>query len=1107
MKHFQPSININYDIGKPELFEQFVPNINQLDILSDVISGVTSSTNNTHLLIGPYGAGKSMVGALAASIITARKNSKIVKSFQSNVATVSSEHKASIVEAMDEKTLKWIAAPITGKKGDFSEIILEAIIQVLRNEEISFSLKGDSENILKTISVWKKDFEETFNKFKIYCKRLEVNYEDFLSSIKMGDEHAILEFKKMYSQLTSGAEFISQNSTPFQEQLDHLISQLLSKKVAIMIIFDEFGRFLQTVNQNKIYQTMQDLQDLAETLNRSQNFGSLFITHTGLGQYAASNNNLSVTELERVEKRFKNHRLESDPAIFYRSAFKIIEANREDGGANLFLLKDIEYLKKEILKYNLFPDMSPLEIEGAILEGCQPIHPLAIRLLPALSNVLGQNDRTLYTFLSEVEKYTVETEWYYADQLFNYFYPDESSFYMIEELKYLRTALNYKVSSQALRVIKLMTLLKITNSPLVIDESFISFALGVNNNVAKSLLGELSETKLIRFNRFISSYELFSGSILEFDQLIKEYRSTMVISNQVREAALDRQYTQNYFLPIEYNNAKSMTRFIEAKFIFDRNGLQNIESSDGSLLFLLDDKIDPLSTNVSLNSDLIYCVPNIEIELLKEKVDQFIILNKMFDDPLILEKDANIQTEIEINIENIQYDLQKLLSPIRNFDSSKLTWIYNGQKLAGFNSKEDFESFLSNWMFNEYPSTLEVRNEGFNKHNISSVQKKGALEVLGIILDPSFNGDIEVDGFGPDYLIYATLLKNNHYDYKNLDQLKNPELANMRKVLKEYVDKNKNGKISDIFNLLLDKPFGMREPLVPILAIALLRDYWDKMAFYANDFYVEKMSAELLYQIVEQKVEFYEYEIYQLSDEEELVLKEINNIFFQNELPVQPAIIFGELLNWLRKLSRISQITDHQPSEILQFKSAIRHSETDPLESLKRVQNLLNNEGVKKVLGIKAYLENYSAIFKDEVSRQVMDTLGFERWQDFGNENPHLINKNPTIRIAYEAAQVQEDWLQKLIERTVGTKIEDWSDVTHEAFISSIKQLVKEQDEEGQVTLLSGDQVLFNIEEVELSVKGKTIYNNLSRIVKAGGKTLTQNEVRFILYNLLKDTE
>jgi len=45
------------------------------------------------------------------------------------------------------------------------------------------------------------------------------------------------------------------------------------------------------------------------------------------------------------------------------------------------------------------------------------------------------------------------------------------------------------------------------------------------------------------------------------------------------------------------------------------------------------------------------------------------------------------------------------------------------------------------------------------------------------------------------------------------------------------------------------------------------------------------------------------------------------------------------------------------------------------------------------------------------------------------------------------------------------------------------------------------------IKEVELSVKGKTIYNNVSRIVNAGSRTMSDDEIRFVVYKILSELE
>ena len=78
---FQPSINIVHDVGNVTLFEQYVPNIKQLDIMNEVLKNVLLSEQRAHLLVGPYGAGKSLVGAMTTTLLTQKRITKEVKQF------------------------------------------------------------------------------------------------------------------------------------------------------------------------------------------------------------------------------------------------------------------------------------------------------------------------------------------------------------------------------------------------------------------------------------------------------------------------------------------------------------------------------------------------------------------------------------------------------------------------------------------------------------------------------------------------------------------------------------------------------------------------------------------------------------------------------------------------------------------------------------------------------------------------------------------------------------------------------------------------------------------------------------------------------------------
>lgn len=58
------------------------------------------------------------------------------------------------------------------------------------------------------------------------------------------------------------------------------IADVLSKNnLGLIIVHDEFGRFLQGLNNSSLNETMQDIQDLAEITDRENSLQFMLITH------------------------------------------------------------------------------------------------------------------------------------------------------------------------------------------------------------------------------------------------------------------------------------------------------------------------------------------------------------------------------------------------------------------------------------------------------------------------------------------------------------------------------------------------------------------------------------------------------------------------------------------------------------------------------------------------------------------------------------------------------------------------------------------------------------------------------------------------------------
>lgn len=1101
---FQPSINIMYDIGKPGIFEQYVPNIKQLEIMDTVLSNLVSTEQHSNIIVGPYGAGKSLVATMITSLLTQRTNKKEFKQFFKDVQTVAPSIEESIKDTILQKEFRWIPITITGKSGDFETIILENIEKQCKAHDISIILKHDANYILELISTWKKTFTEAYDRLEVCLKDKELTIQILIEQLKGSEDNAVELFKEIYPLIVFGTPYYNPKKLAFVEQIEYIFAQLNKKKIGLFIVFDEFGRFLQTVSNQTIYDTMQQIQNLAEFANRQSNMGLVLITHTGLQQYSAANKNLSKEELERVEKRFLEHRLESDSAIFYRSAHKLI--NKKDDTKSLFLSKDYEDISYFIMKYNLFAGMTKEEIEGAIILGCQPIHPLTIQLLPAISNQLGQNDRTLYMFLNQFDAASVENDWYYADQLFDYFYPDEAMLLTLESMKYYRLALKYKLSNNAVRLVKITTLLNLVNTIFPVNKEFIGFAMGLSKEETRLAFTELEQAKLLRMNPFTKSYELYEGTLLSVENLIEEVAATFTISDKQRCEALEIIHDVPYYIPLRYNTTKSMTRFISSHFTFELpTHILEERNNDGDLYYVIaqseQEKLQLMDqVENHKNNNILFGLINLDIMQIFKEVDHYLLLQRILTTPELLNQDYNLKQELEMRIETTKYTIKQFMMPIKDLTEEAVTFYLEGEKLEHM-TKSQFETLLDQWMFTRYPYTPEIRNESFNKSTVMGVQKKSAIQILNQILNPSFHGEFNIDGNGPDYLIYATTFKNSNFNFNDLDNQENKDFSKLRQALLEVLEEKNRNSISKLFNVALNKPFGVRAPLVPLLVISLLKDKWHQMAFYAKDFSIPEMNAEMLYEIFEHDAAFYEYEIYNLDQEVVDVLQKLNTVYCDGRSVAHPHVLFKDLNKWLLNLPRFTQITNKQINELDVFKQIIRSSESDPILASKRMLEL--QYSTEKLKEIKETLEVFIEEFKSHIIQRTLEIFEVKTKNEIKEKYIELIKKSPQLLEVTKILE-EDDFIDELILKIVGVRLEEWSDITYDSYFSTLEQLLIANDTD-IIQLVEGNQVVDTIKEMELSVKGKTIYKQLERIVTAGGRTMNPDEVKYILYKILQE--
>ncbi|MEV5029602.1 hypothetical protein [Paenibacillus sp. LPE1-1-1.1] len=1150
---FKTSINIKFDIGNNEFINRYIPTPSHAEAMKGILEGFTEeNANRSHIIVGPYGTGKSLLANVIGSVV-----SKMVGQSEINVLTKKidqvDDYIAEKINIASNLSEVYLPILLSGNEGRFRQSILSNVIKKLKDHDVDVILPGLSNKIIESINVWKSEFQETYVSF---VNKLELDGKDiilWIEEIKKQNQLEIKYFSNIYPLLTSGASFDIDYDHSFMSQMEFLVGLLEERNLGIFIIYDEFARFLQGLSISNFNEAMQDIQDLAELSNRSKSIHFLLITHKSLRQYFNTSIEEASTEFQRIEKRFRQYLVKSDQATFLRIAEIIVSENITKKPE--ISLEEFSHIQGVMRKFPLFPSINQTERDEIVIRGMYPLHPVSLFLLPHLTRVFGQNERTLFTFLESQETgglfnhISKSNNYYLTHQLFDFFFPDTTDYgsdeiaehillykkaiaRMPEEIKNKQVALNL------IKVIALWNLCAVQNEQKLTTE-FLLFATQINKNELTELFSLLSLNKLIRFNRVNEFWELFAGNSIDLQEKLDQEKQSTNSSITEKFEVLYKNLSKKFYFPEEYNDEKGMTRFATIKFIYETDVMaedlgQDKKFSDLSIYYVLprdytnpkvlESKLTELSKE---RSNIFYLHPH-SIETITNEINNYLALDSLRKNKLLLAEDKGIKEELEIMINETKYTLSSYLSEISNFSDGN-RWYSDGQKV-NISTELELTKILTEKCYELYNKTPIVLNDSFNRGSISGAQRNAAIQLIDQIIAEPTNNQFGIMGNGPEYALYAAIFKNNNgfdinvnnQDYTNIQT---ESFSLLRLHLIDKLENDTTGNFQDIINIFIDPPFGIRKPLIPILLVALLRDRWNEFMLYRNDMFVPGINGtKLIDIIVEVGSENYQY-VYEKIDQNHInFYKKIEVEFkdyLEDRLNNQSRLIYicGTLLKWLRSLPRITQASDNVEEEFRWIRECIRRSEIDPQQSIIQIYERYYNN-IEGLLLIKQYAEEYLSKVKSDISNKVLSILdmgnqeelknwAIEQHEKFQYDNKLIDKLNSSI-----VKNESQDGINQFIESYIGVRVDDWSDTTYDLFINQLnydyEQINKSVDEEvmqtndNVVTIqLNNSKKRINI--VDLSVKSTTVYANLERMINAAGKNVPRQELECLIYKLFEN--
>lgn len=1115
MHLFRASINLQFDMYNEELLDRYVLTSSHGEVIRGVMEGVTQKGTHAHLLIGPYGTGKSLLATILCQYLAKSFHRSWDASLLAQADQLNSNLAMGLREARNSP-ISYLPVIINGRTGSLRSIVNAAIHRTLHGAGIDIETPNEAQSVLNTVDRWQREYPDTYTVFLSHLKSRNWNEPEWRRLLLNYEEGVLRDFIAFYPSVTAGTQWAVEHEGYFLENLDRIAGELRGRELGLFIIYDEFGRFLQSLDDRDVVVNMRELQDLAEFVERMDNMQLLVIGHKHIRQYAASGSESVRGEFEKVEKRFRFYSLETDDATFLRLAQEAIAPINQ-----LRLdLNAIRGLPKKAASFSLFADLTNYQLELGVVRMLYPLHPVAVMLLPQLSNIFGQNERTLYSFLTDNERYSLtdhihrSDDYYYADQLFHFFHVESVDDDEQPSLQLYHTIAPYLVDQHPLqrRIVEFLTLWaagRMTHKqPATLP--FIAFALGVSEETAFQSLEDLSNIKLVRYNTIRDIWELYDGSSIDINAVVASRMTTVTLSDRESLAILQRHLPITYVMPFEYNDEVDMLRYADVKFITTRE----IRTVSDIGEFTADDRIwllvyrdadeieDATAFMHELDAPYLVGFPNFTMEGIRPALMHFKILEGLLHDPGFLAQDTRVKNELAYTLHETGLRIRAFAQ--QYFEFEEIEW-RSGSERKKIKDQRGLEAIVTKRLRDTYRSTPIIRNESFNRNRISAIQRRALIDVIDRVIWEPGETNLGISGYGPNYLIYASTLKNNMYNYDATNGIVcNDKLTAVRDRLLEHLKRSPIGKLSELIRIMEEPPYGIRTAVVPLLFVALLRDRWNQLFFYAHDMLTTHLSGASVLEIIE-LADVYEYRYYEWTNEEQKKLERLSSIF---KLPVEAGISFVHtseaLLKWLRALPKYTQISNRHTSEARMVRDHIRASESDPYIHMRLLA------GYKIELEtIRAELESFIDRNGRELEQGILEVTGLDSLsqliQALSGLRREAIGKNSKL-LTFDP-KVSEDTvlIDLLAEHLVGVPRKEWSDATEDLFLNQMKyewQLLQVQSETAATAVDFKDSV-----PIELSKKSHTVYANVKNLLKYGGKDITPHEIRGLLLKLLQELD
>lgn len=1149
---FEKSVNLLLDLNDTSKLKLYIPTRSSVKLLTNYLKEIESfSGKRANVLVGPYGKGKSHLLLVLMAILNGNTSQEMVDLIDRIKAT-----DEDVKEVLDHiyGTYKLLPVIVNTSGGNLAQAFVRSLNQALKREMLSDVVPENYfSEALRTIEEWKSVYPGTYRAF---AEKLGNQENKLLKGLKNYDYSALNQFRDMYPTLTSGSVFnplVDDDVISVFRSVNRTLCERYGYK-GIYIIFDEFSKYVEGHTDEGFAADMKTLQDICELCNASkeEQLHLTCVAHKTIRSYGDKLSKEKKNTFQGVEGRLyemqfvvssqNNYELIAD-AIHKKPAF---EKWKENEAYQAMLDESFQVGEFRTL-------FNKNDFDKIIGEGAFPLTPLSAYLLLGISEKVAQNERTLFTFLTGKDLYSLamyvekcrNTDWVGAELIYDYFsqlLAEENESSRHNEWLKAEYAIDKVENTNARKILKAIAIIRIVNhlDDVMPNELFLRLATGLRKEECRKALELLCSEHLIEFKNGIKQY-VFKNNIgidlnSSVNDCITKYYSKVNVPEVVNAVNISK-----YILPKKYNQDHLMTRYYRV-YVMEESSFEALSSTaylqkenypDGYLFVILGDTPEAINQHVKEMNDPTVAAAGIKLDdEIEKKVQSFLAVQRLLKDPSFIEENKAAEAELIAWKDTLADEINKTLAKaLKNIETIfTLNCIYKvGEK--GLNRA------ISDFAEAVYTKTPYINNEVINRHMITAQTSKARNTILEDILHVRLFEKYN-SGTSAESTIYRACMLHTEEDC-NLQEVRNEIIS--------FIHRCKGEKLSFavLVNKLIAPPIGMRKGVLPLYIAEQLMQLEDMPVIYNNKTEIT-LSAQLLADIVAAPESHYLYietetvEKLEYIEGLEKLFSEYGTYCRETEKMNRLARVKCFIQAWYRALSQTAttfRAEDYEGQNVKQL-TAFRKlliGEPNPrdliFEQIPHVfkcENLLDT--LREVQKAKKEIDEHTEKLKQKAkakTREILELsekddflLGLKAWYETVPEKAKSsilsVSSQLLLNSIREIAENGgNDAIEKLSKAATQFYVEDWTDKTIIEFSTAFSNLVGELKEKENAEVLSSQKItiaasdgvkecFYDFDPGNLSPSGSFFQSALDDMIDEYGEALDNNEKIGILMNMVK---